>query len=81
MINRGYAYAIRTMGALEMFMEMYAGDHEYQRELNHLLQTLRHRADTMMAPREFSDRKFLLAFADALEEANKPGEYVPLGQR
>jgi hypothetical protein len=81
MINRGYAYAIRTMGALEMYMEMYAGDQQYQDELKRLLRTLRERAQTMDMPRESTDKKFLMAFADALEVAHQVGEYVPLGSR
>lgn len=81
MVNRGYAYAIRAMGSLEMYSEMHAGDAHYQHELNHILQALRLRAETMSGPREFSDKKFLMAFADALEVANQPGEYVPMSQR
>lgn len=81
MINRGYAYAIRAMGSLEMYREMHQSGPHYQHELNHVLQALRQRAETMNAQSEASDKKFLLAFADALEVANQPGDYVPINQR
>lgn len=81
MNNRGFAYAIRAMGALEMYREMYSSGGEYQHELNHVLNTLRMRAETMKENHEISDRNFILAFADALEESNKPTAYVPLSQR
>lgn len=78
MINRGYAYAIRAMGSLEMYREMHSSSPHYEHELNHVIQALRQRAETMGDDRE--GKKFLLGFADALEEANKPGDYVPRSQ-
>lgn len=80
MINRGYAYAIRAMGSLEMYREMHSSSPHYQHELNHVIQALRQRAETMSAPAEASDKKFLLGFADALEQADKPGDYIPRSQ-
>lgn len=80
MVNRGYAYAIRTMQALEMYQEMYSSSPQYVHHLKDLLNTLRSRADTMGRDEERSSKKFLLAFADALEVANQPGDYVPRPQ-
>jgi hypothetical protein len=80
MVNRGYAYAIRTMQALEMYQEMYSSSAHYQHHLKDLVATLRSRAETMGKPEERSDKKFLQAFADALEVANQPGEYVSRSQ-
>lgn len=83
MNNRGFDFAVKAMGALEMYREMYASGGEYQHELSHVLNTLRMRAETLSIKTgsDASDKKFLMAFADALEVANQPGEYVPLSQR
>ena len=81
MNNRGFDFAVKAMGALEMYREMYASGAEYQHELSHVLNTLRMRAETLKSGGDASEKKFLMAFADALEEANEPGEYVPRSQR
>jgi len=83
MNNRGFDFAVKAMGALEMYREMYQSGPEYGHELSHVLNTLRMRAETLTVKTgsDFADKKFLMAFADALEVADKPGEYIPLSQR
>jgi hypothetical protein len=80
MKNKAFGIAQEAMVSLEMFRDFYASGESYQENFQEVLKILRVTAQGTQAER-YSDAKFLLAFADALEVANRPGEYVPLGKR
>lgn len=80
MNNPEFVLAVKAMETLEMYQNFYANSREYQVHLQEILQLLRHRgASTLLS--DHGAAKFTLAFADALEAAHQPGEYVPLSKR
>ncbi|PVX34997.1 hypothetical protein [Janthinobacterium sp. 78] len=75
-----FILAAKAMETLEMYQTFYASSSEYQERLQEVLKLLRHRGASLLTS-EHASAKFLLAFADALEVSNLPGEYVPLSRR
>ena len=73
--NSAFEVAKAAMDAIELYRGHYSSGQPYQDRLNELLGIIR--ANAQRATIENDDQKFLLGFADALEEANKPGKYKP----
>lgn len=80
MDNPEFVLAVKAMEALEMYQASYGNSVEYQSHLQEVQQILRHKGASLLLS-EHGAAKFLLAFADALEVAHLPGEYVPLSRR
>ena len=72
--------AAKAMETLEMYQTFYGHSQEYQAHQQEVLKLLRHKGASLLVS-EHGPAKFLLAFADALETAGLPGEYVPLARR
>lgn len=82
MENAAFSLARNAMTSLEMYRDYYASSEPYQKNFQEVLNILRTTAENAYTKGEqFGDKKFLMAFADALEIANKPGEYVPMSKR
>ena len=77
MKNPAFDLACKAMSSLEIYRDFYASSEKYQYNFQEILNIIRFTAENSYTKSEqFGDKKFLLAFADALEVANKPGEYV-----
>ena len=75
-----FILAAKAMETLEMYQTFYGSSGEYQAHQQEVLKLLRHKGASLLVS-EHGPAKFLLAFADALEVAGQPGEYVPLSRR
>ena len=75
-----FILAAKAMETLEMYQTFYGHSQEYQAHQQEVLKLLRHKGASLLVS-EHGPAKFLLAFADALETAGLPGEYVPLPRR
>lgn len=75
-----FILAAKAMESLEMYQTFYGNSSEYQTHQQEVLKLLRHKGASLLVS-EHGPAKFLLAFADALEVAGQPGEYVPVGRR
>lgn len=80
MDNPEFVLAAKAMESLEMYRMFYASSNDYQLRFQDVLGLLRHRGEAMLLT-NYGQGKFLLAFSDALEVGNQPGEYVPLSKR
>jgi hypothetical protein len=74
MPKSAYDVARDAMTTLDFFRVPYASSEPYQRILAEVLMTVRLAARNT---EENGGKKFLLGFADTLEDANNPGLYVP----
>lgn len=83
MDNPGFDLAVKAMTSLEMYSQLYASSDRYQKHISEVLSILRESAECTLVKTggDAAKKKFLLAFADALEISNKPGEYVPLSKQ
>ncbi len=82
MTNKAFDLAREAMTSLEFFRGHYSSGDQYQQHFQQVLGMLRGGAANAFSKGEqYGDKKFLLAFADALEQANRSGEYVPLAKR
>jgi hypothetical protein len=70
----GYEMAVRAMHSLQMYRKHYASGQKFQERFQEILSMLRKVAEDSNS---IGEKKFLFGFADALEQANKGGEYVP----
>ena len=75
-----FILATKAMETLEMYQSFYGNSGEYQAHQQEVLKLLRHKGASLLVS-EHAAAKFLLAFADALEVAHLPGEYVPVSRR
>mgnify|MGYP007037738627 CR=1 FL=1 len=69
-----YEVAKEAFAILQFYAESYASSAPYQAELAKVIEELKSKANSY--PQDNTRAKnFLLAFADALLQENKPGEY------
>lgn len=81
MENPVFSLARKAMSSLEMYSDFYASSSSYQEHFQEVLSIIRDTAENVYSDGEsYSNKKFLLAFADALEVSNKSGEYIPLSK-
>lgn len=76
MENKAFNIARQALTSIEFYRGFYASSEPSQKHFNEVLDMLRRTAENMSAGESYSDKKFLLAFADALEVANTSGEYI-----
>ena len=76
-----FGIAERAMASITFFRAHHASTQPFQVHFQQVLQMLRETARNVYANKPTGEMNFLLAFADALAIANKPGEYVPIDQR
>ena len=74
-----YDLAREAMTVLEFFQVPFSSGHEYQKIFQETLLTLRvaaRNAQSRGDQTSNTDHKFLMMFADTLEQSNKPGLYA-----
>ena len=76
---KAFALARQAMTTLEWYRSFYGSGQQFPERFTEVLNMLRRTAGNQSGAA--GEKKFLLAFADALEIANKPGEYRPLNER
>lgn len=79
MAKSAYDVAREAMTALEFFQVPYSSGPEFRRIQEEVLFTVRNAARNAQARgdgQSNGDHKFLMMFADALEQSGKPGAYT-----
>jgi hypothetical protein len=79
MTSKVFDLARQAMATLEWYRGFYGSAPPFPERFTEVLNMLRRTAENQSSAE--GEKKLLLAFADALEIANKPGEYRPLNER
>ena len=79
MTPKAFDLARQAMTTLEWYRNFHGSAQPFQERFTEVLDMLRTTAKNQSSKSE--EKKFLLAFADALQIANTPGEYRPLNER
>ena len=79
MTPKAFALARQAMTTLEWYRSFYGSAPPFPERYNEVINMLKKAAENQSG--EYGEKNFLLALADALQNANKPGEYRPLNER
>ena len=79
MTPKAFDLARQAMTTLEWYRSFYGSGQQFQERFTEVLNMLRQAAENQSG--EYGEKNFLLALADALQNANISGEYRPLNER
>ena len=79
MTPKAFDMARQAMTTLDWYRSFYGSGQPFQERFTEVLNMLRQAAENQSG--EYGEKNFLLALADALQNANISGEYRPLNER